>query len=214
MNILLFGAPGAGKGTQSSLLVERLGMVQISTGDLFRAAIKNDTQLGRQAKSFMDKGELVPDSVVVGMVREVLNSIEGKPFILDGFPRTVPQAEALGMMLSDLGVQLGKAIFLEVPNGILLERLTGRRVCQSCGAVFHMSSKPTKVSGVCDACGGVVVQRNDDKEEVIATRLKAYEENTLPLRSFYKSAGIYSNINGDENPEVIFETIKKIIRLA
>jgi adenylate kinase len=210
----LFGAPGAGKGTQSSLLVERLGMVQISTGDLFRAAIKNNTELGRQAKSFMDKGELVPDSVVVGMVKEVLNSIEGKPFILDGFPRTVPQAEALGKMLSDLGVQLGKAIFLEVPHGILLERLTGRRVCQSCGAVYHVSSKPTKVFGVCDACGGVVVQRNDDKEEVIATRLKAYEENTLPLRSFYKGTGIYSNVNGDEDPEIIFEAIKKIIRSA
>lgn len=211
MNILLFGAPGAGKGTQSSLLVGRMGMIQISTGDLFRAAIKNNTELGCQAKSFMDKGELVPDSVVVGMVKEVLKSIEGKPFILDGFPRTVPQAEALGTMLSDMGVQLGKAIFLEVPSGILLERLTGRRVCQSCGAVFHVSSKPTKVSGVCDACGGIVIQRNDDKEEVIATRLKAYEENTLPLRSFYKDSGIYSNVNGDENPEVIFEAIKKII---
>ena len=211
MNIVLFGAPGAGKGTQSTLLVERLGMFQISTGDLFRAAIKNKTELGKQAQSFMDKGELVPDSIVIGMVDEVLANNENKSFILDGFPRTRAQAEALGTILSQRGLAIGKAVFLEVPREELLGRLTGRRVCKSCGAVYHVQAKPPKIAGVCDVCGGEVIQRNDDKEEVIATRLKSYEENTLPLRAYYKELGKYVEINGARETEAVYSEIKNIL---
>jgi adenylate kinase len=211
LNIVLFGAPGAGKGTQSTLLVEREGMVQISTGDLLRAAIKNKTALGLEAQKFMDQGQLVPDSVVIGMVDEVLNGIGKKSFILDGFPRTVAQAEALGKSLLLRKMEIGKAIFLEVPREELLLRLTGRRVCKSCGAVYHIRSKPTKVAGVCDSCGGEVVQRNDDKEEVIATRLKAYEDNTAPLRAYFRNLGRYVELNGNQGTELVFELIKKAI---
>jgi len=211
MNIVLFGAPGAGKGTQSSLLVERMGMVQISTGDLFRAAIKNKTALGQQAQSYMDKGELVPDSIVIGMVDEVLANLGQKSFILDGFPRTSAQADALGKILRQRGLEIGKAVFLEVPREELLGRLTGRRVCKSCGAVYHVSSKPTKVAGVCDNCGGEVIQRNDDKEDVIATRLKTYEENTLPLRTYFKESNKYVEVNGSQDTETVFSSIKKVL---
>lgn len=211
MNIVLFGAPGAGKGTQSTLLVNKLGMVQISTGDLFRAAIKNNTELGKQAQSFMDKGELVPDSVVIGMVDEVLATLGPKSFILDGFPRTRAQAEALGTILRQRSLEIGKAIFLEVPREELLGRLTGRRVCKSCGAVYHIQSKPSKVAGVCDNCGGEVIQRSDDREDVIATRLKTYEENTLPLRSYFKEMNKYVEINGAQDTETVFSSLKKVL---
>ena len=210
MNLILFGAPGAGKGTQSSLLIERHGMKQISTGDLFRAAISNKTELGLKAKSFMDKGDLVPDDVVIGMVREVLKS-GVKSFILDGFPRTTAQAEALGKMLSELQMTIGKAIFLDVPNNVLMGRLTGRRVCKSCGAVYHVDSKPTKVSGVCDSCGGEVIQRNDDKEDVISNRLQAYERATSPLRDFYRAKGIYVEVDGNRDTEIVYKDIEKLI---
>lgn len=211
MNIVLFGAPGAGKGTQSSLLVERMGMEQISTGDLFRAAIKNKTELGLKAKSFMDKGELVPDAVVIGMVDEVLAKLGKNSFILDGFPRTVAQAEALRTILARRTMDIGKAVFLEVPKEELLGRLTGRRVCKSCGAVYHIASKPPKVAGVCDVCGGEVVQRDDDKEDVIAIRLKTYEENTVPLRAYFREQGKYVEINGNQDTETVFTALKKAI---
>ncbi|MFN7454755.1 MAG: adenylate kinase [Pseudobdellovibrionaceae bacterium] len=211
MNIILFGAPGAGKGTQSAMLMEKLGMVQISTGDLFRSAIKNSTELGLAAKSYMDRGDLVPDSIVIGMVEEVLKGLKGKSFILDGFPRTVAQAEALGKMLQVNNLSIGKAIFLEVPKEELLERLTGRRVCQSCGAVYHIHSKPPKEAGVCDQCSGQVVQRNDDKEDVIATRLKTYEENTLPLRGYYRDNGKYVEVSGNRESGQVFEAIRSLL---
>lgn len=211
MNIVLFGAPGAGKGTQSTLLVDRLKMFQISTGDLFRAAIKNQTELGKQAQSYMDKGELVPDSIVIGMVDEVLASHKGQSFILDGFPRTRAQAEALRTILSLRDLDIGKAVFLEVPREELLGRLTGRRVCKTCGAVYHIEAKPPRVAGVCDICDGEVIQRNDDKADVIATRLKTYEENTLPLRAYYKELGKYVEINGAQDTEVVYSEIKNIL---
>jgi adenylate kinase len=212
MNIVLFGAPGAGKGTQSSLLVERNGFLQISTGDLFRAAIKGKTALGKEAQSYMDKGDLVPDSVTIGMVDEVLAKLGGKFFILDGFPRNKVQAEALKKILEKRDLKIGRAVFLEVPREELLGRLTGRRVCKSCGAVFHIKTKPTKVGGVCDVCGGEVVQRNDDKEEVIATRLKAYEDNTAPLRSYYRDQGIYAEVDGSQGTEKVFEAVEKVLK--
>lgn len=211
MNIVLFGAPGAGKGTQSSLLVEKLGMVQISTGDLLRAAIKKQTDLGKKAQGFMDKGELVPDSIVIGMVDEVLAKLGHKSFILDGFPRTRAQAEALGKILQMRNLAIGKAIFLEVPKEELLNRLTGRRVCKSCGAVYHIISKPTKIAGKCDLCGGEVIQRNDDQEDVIVTRLRTYEENTFPLREYFKEQDKYVEVNGAQETEIVFSNLKKLI---
>ena len=210
MNVILFGAPGAGKGTQSELLIKRLGMTQVSTGDLFRAAIKGQTDLGKKAQEFMDKGQLVPDSIVIGMVEEVLEK-GVKNFILDGFPRTVAQAEALDALLNKMTLSIGKAIFLEVPMEILMDRLTGRRVCKSCGAVYHIVSKPSKTEGICDNCGGEVVQRNDDKADVIETRLRTYQEFTSPLKEFYKKSGKYIQVDGNRGTEEVYKEIEKII---
>lgn len=211
MNLILFGAPGAGKGTQSEFLIKRLAMTQISTGDLFRAAIKGQTELGKKAQEFMDKGQLVPDSIVIGMVEEVLQK-GVKDIILDGFPRTVAQAQALDELLLKMNLSIGKAVFLEVPMKILMDRLTGRRVCKNCGSVYHIVSKPTKMEGKCDSCGGDVIQRNDDKAEVIETRLKTYEEFTSPLKEFYKKAGKFIEVDGNRGAEEVYKEIEKIIK--
>ncbi len=208
--MILFGAPGAGKGTQSQLLIDQLGMSQISTGDLFRAAIKNKTELGQKAQAFMDRGELVPDAIVIGMVQEVLSK-GTKNFILDGFPRTVAQAEALENLMGTMNLRIEKAIFLEVPKQILTERLTGRRVCKNCGTVFHIQSKPSKKDGICDLCGGEVYQRNDDKADVIGNRLKTYEEFTSPLKDFYRKAGKLKVVDGNRGEAEVFAEIKKLI---
>lgn len=209
MNIVLFGPPGAGKGTQSELLIKKLGMMQISTGDLFREAIKNKTDLGKKAQSYMDKGELVPDSIVIGMVDEVLEKVAGKSFILDGFPRTVAQAKALEDALRIRNLKVSKALFLEVPTEVLMDRLTGRRVCQSCGAVYHVTSKPPAKAGACDLCGGEVVQRKDDQAEVISNRLKVYIENTQPLKDYYRTQDMYREIDGSQGTERVFEAIRE-----
>lgn len=210
MNIILFGAPGAGKGTQSSLLIERKNMFQISTGDLFRSAIKNKTELGKQAQEYMDRGELVPDSIVIGMVEEVLRG-QKKDFILDGFPRTVAQAEALDTLTSKMNIKIDKAIFVHVPKSELLGRLSGRRVCKNCGAVYHLTAKPTRKPGVCDACGGEVVQRPDDHESVIETRLKAYEDYTSPLKEYYKKLGKYFEVDGNKASEEVYKKIEALL---
>lgn len=212
MNIVLFGPPGAGKGTQSTFLVDRLGMVQVSTGDLFRSAIKNKTELGVLAQSYIDKGALVPDSVTIGMVEEALKG-GGKNFILDGFPRNKAQAEALDQLVQRLNLTIDKAIFLEVPREILTSRLTGRRVCRACGAVYHVESHPTKKPGVCDQCGGEIYQRNDDKAEVISNRLSAYDEYTSPLRAFYREQGKYIEVDGNRPVEEVFGDIKRLLTL-
>lgn len=211
MNVVLFGPPGAGKGTQSALLIERQSMKQISTGDLLRAAIKSQTALGQQAKSYMDKGELVPDQVVIGMVEEVLKADKHQNFIFDGFPRTAPQAEALTEMLKRLDMKLDRALFLEVPYDQLLTRLTGRRVCRSCGATYHVQSKPPKVDAVCDVCGGEVIQRPDDKEEVIGTRLKAYEKNTEPLKDYYRDQGLFQSVDGTGTSDEVYQRLNRVL---
>ncbi|MCB0413610.1 MAG: adenylate kinase [Bdellovibrionales bacterium] len=212
MNILLFGAPGVGKGTQSQLLVEKLDMKHISTGDLFRNAIKKQTDLGQEAQKYMDKGELVPDSIVIGMVEEVLKSLDGHSFILDGFPRTRAQAEALDQLLASMSLSIEKVISLDVPQEELLKRLTGRRVCKACGAVYHETSNPTKEDGVCDVCGGEVVQRNDDKEEAIQKRLSVYEDSTAPVKDFYKSKEKLVDLDGMGDTSEVFERIKSVLR--
>lgn len=209
MNILLFGPPGAGKGTQSALLVERKHMKHISTGDLFRSAIKNKTRLGLEAQKYMDKGQLVPDSITIGMVEEVFMGLDGQSFILDGFPRNVVQGEALENLLKGHDLQIEKALFLEVPLEKLMGRLTGRRVCKSCGATYHVTASPPKKEGVCDKCGGEVIQRADDKEDVIRTRLMAYEESTKPLKEYYKKAGKLVILDGLGNTEEVYGRIEK-----
>lgn len=212
MNFLLFGPPGAGKGTQSALIVERLGHQHISSGDLFRENIKKQTALGLEAQKYMDQGQLVPDEVTIGMIRETLKELGGKPFILDGFPRTLPQAEALDALLAEMNLSLGQAIFLEVPREDLLGRLTGRRVCSKCGATYHVLSKKPREEGLCDRCGGELIQREDDKEEVIGKRLKAYEELTAPLKDYYNRAGLLTVVDGRGDPESIYRAIEAHVK--
>lgn len=210
MNILLFGPPGAGKGTQSTLLKDRLDMAHISTGDLFRENIKNKTELGLKAKEIIDAGELVPDEITIGMVEDVFSRLD-KNFILDGFPRTVAQAEALDRLLEKKNIELGRAIFIQVPHEYLLNRLTGRRVCTNCGATYHIEAMPSKVEGVCDACGGALHQRKDDNEEVIGTRLQAYENSTKPVLEYYKGTGKYVEVDGTGETESVYERVSKVL---
>jgi adenylate kinase len=185
-------------------------MKHISTGDLFRAAIKNETKLGKEAKGYLDAGKLVPDSVTIGLVEEVLKTLGGQSFILDGFPRTVVQADALDGLLKNLKLKIDKSLFLEVPHSMLLGRLTGRRVCKNCGATYHVESKPPPQDGVCEDCGkGPIVQRPDDKEDVIRTRLEAYESSTRPLKDYYKARGPFAVIDGTGSSDEVFERIAK-----
>ncbi|MCB0392409.1 MAG: adenylate kinase [Bdellovibrionales bacterium] len=212
MNILMFGPPGAGKGTQSALLVEKYNLKHISTGDLFRYNIKNQTELGLEAKSYIDAGDLVPDSVTNRMVEQELNNLhQGKGFILDGFPRNVAQAEELSKMLNTNSSFLNKVIFFEVPHELLLDRLTGRRICKKCGAVYHITSKPTKIDSVCDVCGGEVVQRADDRVDAIENRLKVYEEQTSPVKNFYREKGLLAEVDGKGTTDEVFNRVSAVL---
>lgn len=212
MNIILFGAPGAGKGTQSALLVENFDMRHISTGDLFRKHIKEETELGLKAKSIMDAGNLVPDDITIGMVDDVMDNLNGQEFILDGFPRTVPQAEALDQLLEEKGLHLDKVISFTVPNEELLGRLTGRRVCSGCAAVYHIDAKPTKEPGICDLCGSEVVQRKDDSAEAVSNRLEVYEQQTKPVFEYFQNTGRLVEIEGRGTTDEVFERIQKHIK--
>lgn len=197
MRIILLGPPGAGKGTQAKLLIERLQVPQISTGDMLRAAVKDGTPLGRQAKAFMDRGALVPDDVIIGLVRERLQAPDSaRGYILDGFPRTVAQAEALEKTLEDLRLSLDHVLCLDVPSEDLVVRIAGRRTCRQCGAMSHVRFSPTKREGVCDACGGETYQRDDDREETVRRRLTVYAEQTAPLVRFYEGRGLLRRIAG------------------
>ena len=211
--VVLLGPPGAGKGTQAKLLEELFGAVQISTGDILRKAVADQTPLGKQAAGFINSGALVPDDVIVNLVAERLKqSNVAKGFLLDGFPRTIPQAEALETVFSDLGIASGKAIFLDIPQSIFVGRLTGRRVCQSCSAVYHIETSPSKVGGLCDKCGGTVVQRSDDKEEVIRTRLEAYDQNTAPLREFYRKKGRLAEVDGTGEVKAVYDRVLTVLK--
>jgi adenylate kinase len=213
LNILLFGPPGAGKGTQSTFLVERLQMKHISTGDLFRNAIKNKTALGIEAKSYMDKGNLVPDSVTINMVAEVLKAMGKASFILDGFPRNVAQASALEGLLDSLKLTLDKALFLEVPSQDLIERLSGRRTCRNCGAVYHVVTKPLKNGKSCDNCGSTdVYQREDDKAEAIRNRLNVYDQSTKPLKDYYEKKGKLVEVDGNGDVEDVFTRLQRAMK--
>ena len=211
MNIVLVGPPGAGKGTQSSFLVEKHGFKHISTGDLFRENMKNKTPLGLQAKELIDAGNLVPDSITIDMVDDLLNKAGKQNYIFDGFPRNEAQGDALEELLKKQEMTLNKAIFLEVPQNILVERLSGRRVCKSCGATYHIQAKPTKVEGVCDVCGGEIYQRKDDQLEAIENRLKVYEENTAPLKKFYAEKGLLLEVDGLGEVEAVCDRLLSAI---
>jgi len=197
MKLVLLGPPGAGKGTQAAMLVEKFGIPQISTGDMLRAAVREQTPMGVKAKEFMDAGGLVPDEVVIGIVRERLQQSDCEAgFILDGFPRTVPQADALKQTLIDLGKPLDAAISLEVNIDALVERLTGRRTCGQCGKGFHLKFDPPAADGRCTACRGELVQRADDQEETIRNRMAVYQELTSPLVEYYRGEGLLTTVDG------------------
>ena len=197
MRIILLGPPGAGKGTQAKLLIERLGVPQISTGDMLRAAAKDGTPLGRQAKAYMDRGVLVPDEVIIGLVRERLQAPDcARGYVLDGFPRTVAQAEALEKTLGELRLNLDHVLCLDVPSEDLVARIAGRRTCRQCGAMSHVRFSPTRRDGVCDVCGGETYQRDDDREETVRRRLAVYAEQTAPLARFYEGRGLLRRIAG------------------
>jgi adenylate kinase len=208
MRIILMGPPGAGKGTQAEQLTKKLAVPHISTGDMFRKAIKEETELGKKAKSFMDQGKLVPDEVTIGIVKERLAEPDcQKGFLLDGFPRTVGQADALDTILKEMNVALDAVINITVFRELLIERLTGRRVCKSCGATYHVIFNPNKVDGVCDKCGGELYQRNDDKLETVGNRLDVYEAQTAPLIEYYEAKGLLKNIDGSQSMDVVLTNV-------
>jgi adenylate kinase len=206
------GLPGAGKGTQAERIVEKYDIPHISTGDMFRAAMKEETELGLKAKSFIDKGELVPDEVTIGIVRERLGKNDcQKGFLLDGFPRTVAQAVALEGILADLNKQIDYVINIEVNKDILMDRLTGRRICKQCGSTYHLIFNPPAVEGECDECGGELYQRADDNEETVANRLEVNLKQTEPLLKFYNEKGYLRNINGEQDIDIVFVDVNHLL---
>ena len=208
MYILLMGPPGAGKGTQAANLVKEFDIPHISTGDMFRAAVKEGTELGKQHKACLDAGKLVPDEVTIGIVRAHLAKADcAKGFILDGFPRTVEQADALTKILEELSLNLTRVVDITVPNSALVERAVGRRICKACGATYHVKFNPTKSEGICDVCGGELYQRADDTEETMTNRLSVYEASTKPLIDYYEKAGIYSRIDGSQEIGKVFADV-------
>ena len=212
MKIVFMGPPGAGKGTQAEKIVENYQIPHISTGDMFRKAIKDQTELGMEAKRYMDQGALVPDHVTIGIVKDRLSESDCKSgFLLDGFPRTVDQAKALDEILTSLDSKIDYVINIDVDLDILKERLTGRRICRSCGATYHMIFNPPAVAGTCDKCGGELYQRKDDNEETVGNRLDVYVSQTKPLLDYYSLAGNLVNINGQQSIDLVFAEIQDVL---
>ena len=212
MKIVFMGPPGAGKGTQAEKIIENYQIPHISTGDMFRKAIKDQTELGMAAKRYMDQGALVPDHVTIGIVKDRLSESDCKSgFLLDGFPRTVDQAKALDEILTSLDSKIDYVINIDVDLDILKERLTGRRICRSCGATYHMIFNPPAVAGTCDKCGGELYQRKDDNEETVGNRLDVYVSQTKPLLDYYSLAGNLVNINGQQSIDLVFAEIQDVL---
>ncbi|PIH00416.1 adenylate kinase [Clostridium combesii] len=212
MRVILLGPPGAGKGTQAKLISEKFSIPHISTGDIFRANIKEKTPLGIEAKRYIDNGQLVPDEVTIGIVKDRLTKDDcDNGFLLDGFPRTVAQAEALDEFLKGINKELDVALLIKVPEEFILERMTGRRVCTSCGASYHIRFNPPKIEGKCDICDNELIQRKDDTEATVKERLEVYSKQTYPLINYYKDNGIISEVNGTESINEVFGNISNIL---
>lgn len=212
MKIIMLGAPGAGKGTQAKMIADKYGIPHISTGDIFRANIKNGTQLGMEAKQYMDQGLLVPDELTVRILLDrVAQDDCGKGYVLDGFPRTIPQAEVLDKELSKLDDRIDYAIDVDVPDENIVKRMGGRRACLSCGATYHIEHVPPKKEGVCDTCGQELVLRDDDKPETVQNRLNVYHEQTQPLIDFYRAKGVLKTVDGTMDMKDVFEAIVAIL---
>ena len=212
MKIIMLGAPGAGKGTQAKKIAAKYAIPHISTGDIFRANIKNNTELGQKAKTYMDKGELVPDELVVDLIMDRFKEADcANGYVLDGFPRTIPQAEALDKALSANGESVDYAINVEVPDENIINRMSGRRACVGCGATYHIQFNPTKVEGICDACGEKLILRDDDKPETVKNRLSVYHEQTQPLIEYYSGKGVLKEVDGIQPMDDVFAAIVKIL---
>lgn len=212
MKIIMLGAPGAGKGTQAKMIAEKYGLPHISTGDIFRANIKNGTELGKEAKEYMDKGLLVPDELTVRLLLDRVAQDDCKNgYVLDGFPRTIPQAEVLDEKLSELGEKVDYAVNVDVPDENIVNRMSGRRACLNCGATYHIVSIPPKKEGICDVCGSELVLRDDDKPETVQNRLKVYHDQTQPLINFYEKKGVLRSVDGTLPMEEVFTAITKIL---
>lgn len=210
MRVVFLGAPGVGKGTQADRIAAEYQVAKISTGDLLREAVRNQTMLGLEAKSYMDQGKLVPDAVVIGLVKEKLTDPScAKGFVLDGFPRTVPQAEALGVALASKGIALGRVVNFQVSREDIVRRLSGRRSCSKCQATFHVNFAPPKVDGICDRCGEPLVQRSDDRRDAIEMRLKVYDEQTAPLVRYYQERRLLFQLDGSGAVDVVFQHLSK-----
>ncbi|MCL6633576.1 MAG: adenylate kinase [Alicyclobacillus herbarius] len=211
MQIVLLGMPGAGKGTQAARIREDYGLVHISTGDMFRAAAAMGTPLGQKVKGYLDSGKLVPDDVTIEVVRERLRQPDAEQgFLLDGFPRTLPQAEALDAMLTEIGRDLSAALYIHVPQEVLLSRMTGRRICRACGATYHVVFQPPRQEGICDRCGGELYQRSDDTEEAVKTRLQQYA-HTAPLVEYYRKRGLLRQVDGQRPIDDVYAEVKKVL---
>ena len=212
MQLVFLGAPGVGKGTQADKVASQYGVLKVSTGDLLREAVRSKTTLGLEAKECMDQGKLVPDSVVIGLVRDKLaDPSYAKGFILDGFPRTVPQAEELELVLSKRGLRLDRVINFQVSRADIVKRLSGRRSCPKCQATYHVDFAPSKKGSLCDRCGEALIQRSDDQREAIEMRLKVYDEQTAPLISFYEKKNMLSHLDGAGAVEMVFQNLTKVL---
>ena len=212
MKIIMLGAPGAGKGTQAKKISAKYGVPHISTGDIFRANIKGQTELGMKAKVFMDQGQLVPDEITIGMLLDRIQEEDCKKgYVLDGFPRTIPQAESLTKALADMGDHIDYAINVDVPDENIISRMSGRRACLKCGQTYHIVYNPPQKENVCDVCGEALVLRDDDKPETVKKRLDVYHDQTQPLIDYYKAAGVLAEVDGTKDLEAVFQDIVKIL---
>ncbi len=212
MKIIMLGAPGAGKGTQAKQIADKYGIPHISTGDIFRANIKNGTELGKKAKTYMDQGLLVPDELVVDLIMDRFKEADcANGYVLDGFPRTIPQAEALDAALTAIGEKVDYAINVEVPDENIVRRMSGRRACVGCGATYHIVYNPTKKEGVCDRCGAELILRDDDKPETVKNRLNVYHEQTQPLITYYGNKGVLKEVDGTKDMNEVFSDIVAIL---